>query len=241
MELYYPQSCITLTISSNPFGIALTFMKLDNISACAYNISMDRKKVAKHERVARRTRNISVIHVELDPRYDINIFSGREITDTGLLDIGELLPKSSIGVTLTRFAFRWDEKDDALDVDPENVSKAEIMKFRKGTPDYYGHHTARISSDRRIFKVDIVWQGQKIYQGQISFNLEFEPVLSDGISMAASASYSVEEAADLSKLSPQHIRYLLSKGEISGKKLGRDWVVLSLDYMRKRKPKRKSR
>ncbi|MBC8273860.1 MAG: helix-turn-helix domain-containing protein [Chloroflexi bacterium] len=212
-------------------------VNLDVISIHAYNKSMDREKVAKHERVARRTRNVSEMHIELDPRYDINVFSGREITDTGRLDVGELTPKGSIGGTLPRFAFRWDEKDDALDVDLDNVSEAEIMKFIKGTPDYYGHHTTKISSSGRVFEADIVWQGQKIYKGHISFNLEFEQVLFDGISMAANASYSVEEAAKLSKISSQHIRYLLSKGEILGKKLGRDWVVLSLDYIRKRKPK----
>ena len=36
-----------------------------------------------------------------------------------------------------------------------------------------------------------------------------------------------------------HLRLLLKKGEIEGKKLGHDWVVLSLDYKRKRKPKTK--
>jgi hypothetical protein len=29
---------------------------------------------------------------------------------------------------------------------------------------------------------------------------------------------------------------LITKGEINGKKLERDWVVLNLDYQRKRKP-----
>ncbi len=40
-------------------------------------------------------------------------------------------------------------------------------------------------------------------------------------------------------ISQQHLRLLLSTGEIKGKELGRDWVVLSLDYKRKRKPKTK--
>ena len=52
--------------------------------------------------------------------------------------------------------------------------------------------------------------------------------------------YSVKEAAEKLKISEQHLRYLLSKGEIEGKKISRDWVVLSLDYKRKRKPKRKA-
>lgn len=53
--------------------------------------------------------------------------------------------------------------------------------------------------------------------------------------------YSVKEAAAKMGLSEQHLRHLLAKGEVEGKKLARDWVVLSLDYQRKRKPKTKKR
>jgi len=49
------------------------------------------------------------------------------------------------------------------------------------------------------------------------------------------------EAAQKLGLSQNQVRYLLAKGEIEGKKLSRDWVVLSLDYERKRKPKTKKR
>ncbi len=38
-------------------------------------------------------------------------------------------------------------------------------------------------------------------------------------------------------LSPEHVRRLLEQGKMKGKKIGRDWVVLSLDYKRKRKPR----
>ena len=51
--------------------------------------------------------------------------------------------------------------------------------------------------------------------------------------------YSVKEAANKMGLSEQHLRALLAKGEIKGKKLARDWVVLSLNYKRKRRPKTK--
>ncbi len=51
--------------------------------------------------------------------------------------------------------------------------------------------------------------------------------------------YSTKEAAKELGVSEVHVRYLLAKGDIEGKKLGRDWVVLSLDYKRKRKPKKK--
>jgi len=49
--------------------------------------------------------------------------------------------------------------------------------------------------------------------------------------------YSVNEAAQRLGLDPSQVRRLLKKGQIEGKKLGHDWVVLSLDYKRKRKPK----
>jgi hypothetical protein len=51
--------------------------------------------------------------------------------------------------------------------------------------------------------------------------------------------YSVREAATKMGISERHLRLLLEKSQIEGKKLGRDWVVLSLDYQRRRKPKTK--
>ena len=49
--------------------------------------------------------------------------------------------------------------------------------------------------------------------------------------------YNTKEASEKMGISESHLRLLLMKGEIKGKKLGRDWVVLSLDHQRKRKPK----
>jgi len=49
--------------------------------------------------------------------------------------------------------------------------------------------------------------------------------------------YSVREAAEKIGISERQLRYLLTRGEVKGKKLGHDWVVLKLDYKRKRKPK----
>ena len=53
--------------------------------------------------------------------------------------------------------------------------------------------------------------------------------------------YSVREAAAKLGVTDRHVRLLLAAGEISGRKLGHDWVVLSLEYERKRKPKIKRR
>ena len=49
--------------------------------------------------------------------------------------------------------------------------------------------------------------------------------------------YSVKEAAQRLGISDRQLRYLLEKGKVDGKKVGHYWVVLSLDYRRKRKPK----
>ena len=51
--------------------------------------------------------------------------------------------------------------------------------------------------------------------------------------------YSVREAAEKIGISERQLRYLLASGEVKGKKLGHDWVVLKLDYKRQRKPKEK--
>jgi excisionase family DNA binding protein len=50
--------------------------------------------------------------------------------------------------------------------------------------------------------------------------------------------YSTKEAAARLKLSEAHVRRLLEGGQIAGKKLGRDWIVFSLEYKRKRKAKK---
>jgi excisionase family DNA binding protein len=49
--------------------------------------------------------------------------------------------------------------------------------------------------------------------------------------------YSTKEAAKILGISDAHLRRLLAKGKVAGKKLGHDWVVLGLNYKRKRRPK----
>jgi excisionase family DNA binding protein len=49
--------------------------------------------------------------------------------------------------------------------------------------------------------------------------------------------FTVEQAAKILKYDPSHIRRLLIEKKLEGMKIGRDWVVLKLDYKRKRKPK----
>jgi len=63
-------------------------------------------------------------------------------------------------------------------------------------------------------------------------SLDIGTVIGDNMGM-----WSVKEAAQGIGISERYLRDLLESGQIEGKKLGHDWVVLSLEYKRKRKPK----
>lgn len=52
--------------------------------------------------------------------------------------------------------------------------------------------------------------------------------------------YGVKEAAQLIGISERHLKLLLKREQVVGKKLGHDWVVLSLKCRRKRRPKRRA-
>ena len=57
------------------------------------------------------------------------------------------------------------------------------------------------------------------------------------ISIEVKLVYSTQEAAERLGISQDHVRLLARKGVIKAKKVGRDWIVLDLNYTRKRKPK----
>lgn len=52
---------------------------------------------------------------------------------------------------------------------------------------------------------------------------------------------STKEAAAVLGLSQDHVRRLLEEGRLTGKKVGNSWVVLELNYQRKRRPKTSKR
>jgi excisionase family DNA binding protein len=53
--------------------------------------------------------------------------------------------------------------------------------------------------------------------------------------------YSTKEAAEKLGLSEAHTRRLLEQGKIAATRVGKTWVVLDLNYKRKRKPKTKQK
>lgn len=52
---------------------------------------------------------------------------------------------------------------------------------------------------------------------------------------------STKEAAAVLGLSQDHVRRLLEEGRLTGKKVGNSWVVLELNYQRKRRLKTSKR
>jgi excisionase family DNA binding protein len=49
--------------------------------------------------------------------------------------------------------------------------------------------------------------------------------------------YSTKEASQKLGLSQDHVKLLARKGLIKANKIGRDWIILDLNYQRKRIPK----
>ncbi|MFC1872856.1 helix-turn-helix domain-containing protein [Chloroflexota bacterium] len=48
--------------------------------------------------------------------------------------------------------------------------------------------------------------------------------------------YSTKEASEQLGLSQSHVRYLARERKIKAKWIGRDWVILELNYTRKNEP-----
>ena len=53
--------------------------------------------------------------------------------------------------------------------------------------------------------------------------------------------YSTRDAGKILGLSQDHVKLLARKGLLKAQKVGRDWIILDLDYTRKRKPKETDR
>lgn len=91
------------------------------------------------------------------------------ITKTGLLRVFKLVPESG---HLPTFIGRWDEKAQALDIDIENVPDADKERFAAEAAGFCGHHTIRISNDRRSFLVDSRIPGRQIFRGVVTFTFD---------------------------------------------------------------------
>ena len=117
--------------------------------------------------------NISEAREYVHPDYDL-VLGERQIGPTGLLTIAKLKLKNPRTGSLPEFVFRWDDKDDHLDVDSLSALEKEQRLFKRETDGYYGHHSMIISISPRVFEINLMWCGQVIYQGRLKFNLSID-------------------------------------------------------------------
>jgi hypothetical protein len=115
-----------------------------------------------------RAFNTDVEIEHLDEDYTIQVPKESKTTDQGWLVVGKLQPKIAL---LPQFLFRWDEKDQRLDVDIEEVSDTTEKSFKQGKNGYSGHHARKSEKDGRFFDIDIWIPGKHVFKGCISFNL----------------------------------------------------------------------
>jgi hypothetical protein len=105
-----------------------------------------------------------------DTSYALELYKEPRTAPNGRLDIAELRPKEG---TLPSFLFRWDEKDNQLDVDIQGVSSTVKKCFKNGIGGYKGHHPQQVQSEGkgRIFEVDIRIPEKRIFHGCMTFGI----------------------------------------------------------------------
>ena len=117
---------------------------------------------------ASRVFNIRFETEYLNPYYDLEILEDNSISKQGLLLCGKLKPRQS---SLPEFWFRWDEKEDELDVDMHGDSKHK-KDWKKSKNGCTGHKATKMKKEGRHFRVSIEMPKMKVFDGVISFSLE---------------------------------------------------------------------
>ncbi|MDD5591087.1 MAG: hypothetical protein PHY18_04075 [Dehalococcoidales bacterium] len=157
---------------------------------------MDRKKVEQRNGKARKAFNMVEKRTYISPEYDM-VLGNEEISSTGPLVIARLkLKNADKKGTLPEFLFRWDEKDNHLDIDALDTSKKRQILFRNGNTEYYGHRPTRISTSPRIFQIEIAWSGNKVYSGEFGFSLGRDVEAKTAIGIKTSISISSGKSPD---------------------------------------------
>jgi hypothetical protein len=129
---------------------------------------MHRGRVKRIDGRVKRTSDVEEVRrFVISPDYRFELYSGREIGDTGRLDIGALVPILRADQSLPRFGIRWDEGDSAIDVDAFNCTDEERRLFLTNAPGYSGHHTTLLDHRDRIVEWKLVWKHECLYYGQI--------------------------------------------------------------------------
>ena len=134
---------------------------------------MGRRKGARFQgkgfqKEASGTNDVDVDLYHCDQNYKLRSYPGSKTTNTGLVLVGILRSKK---VSLPVFWFRWDVKDDKLEVNIHNVTDTERTWFENGEEGYQGRHPKRLGSAKRAFEVDIRIPDICVFHGCVSLGL----------------------------------------------------------------------
>ncbi len=100
--------------------------------------------------------------------YELRCFDEIRISNTGWLKVFELVPHA---VSEPRFIGRWDERAEQLDVDITGVPESISQKFKRGSGGYNGHHSQRLATEGRQYKVAISIPEGKIFEAVMCFGV----------------------------------------------------------------------
>ena len=119
----------------------------------------DPDKVAQKDRVF-RVDSVRVASVEYcDPLYEFRTAEPMLMSDTGYLQLFELVPHDA---NLPRFNARWDISEETIDIDACGIPVREWKAERKGNE---GHHTDR--TEIWSYACHLVAGGQRIFTGTV--------------------------------------------------------------------------
>src|SRR6266404_9838693 len=111
--------------------------------------------------------------------YELVIAEKVDTSATGLLRLFELHP---LQPDLPAFAARWDDGDKKVDVDLLG-DDFEREKFKAGSHGYSGHHSALISQELRQHRISISIPSGRIFEGEISLNLNIAVNIAEQVRM----------------------------------------------------------
>lgn len=126
---------------------------------------MDKEKVKEKDGKVFSLGNVECNELKRDKNYKIECYPYGEIGDTGLLLIGKLI---SCKEEEPEFTFRWDEREEALDVDIDRVDSEVKEKFKGGKDGYEGHHSKKLNPKDRVFELNVKVPDKDIFHGQIT-------------------------------------------------------------------------
>jgi hypothetical protein len=129
--------------------------------------------------------NITRTQEYCDPQYRVESPDRAEATGTGHLEILRIKPVS--GASLPSFSARWDNKAKMIDIDLIGPDKAKSL-FIDGLGGYQGHHPTTVSTSPRIFHIEIRIPDFKVYEANITCNVNISARLSDNVGQSFSDS-----------------------------------------------------